>query len=304
MLTLALAEARQNHSEDRLTLLDATRSRRDGVVVARPSRAVPSGREPGVLRSLGVGAGTRRIACACYSTCVSSTEAARLDNPVYAALSGAHARFAQVCGRALRYPADVAPFFALPSEPSRGDWRSAIEVVPPGSYAAIVHAGADVPETWKTLQEFEAVQMIGEHVNGIDAPGATPLCADDVPEMLELVRQTDPGPFLDRTIDLGDYVGVRCGNQLVAMAGERLHFDGWTEISAVCTAPTHRGHGMASRLVGALIAGIQRRSERAFLHVLTTNTNAIRLYEALGFRVRRTLTISVLTPEVMPSQER
>jgi ribosomal protein S18 acetylase RimI-like enzyme len=235
---------------------------------------------------------------------VSSTDEAGLDNPVYAALSGAHARFAQMCGRALRYPADVAPFFALPSEPSREDWRAAVEVVPPGTYAGLVHAGADVPQTWKTLQEFDVVQMIGEHVSGVDAPEAMTLHAHDVPEMFQLVRQTDPGPFLDRTIELGDYLGIRRDSQLVAMAGERLHFDGWTEISAVCTAPTHRGHGMASQLVGALIAGIQRRSERVFLHVLTTNTNAIRLYEELGFHVRRPLTISVLTPELIPSHEK
>jgi predicted GNAT family acetyltransferase len=52
---------------------------------------------------------------------------------------------------------------------------------------------------------------------------------------------------------------------------------------------------MASRLVGALIAGIEHRSERALLHVVATNTSAIRLYEKLGFRERRQLTISVLT---------
>jgi ribosomal protein S18 acetylase RimI-like enzyme len=235
---------------------------------------------------------------------VSSTDEARLDDPVYAALSGPHARFAQACGQVLRYPADVAPFFALPPEPSREDWQDAIEVVPPGTYAAIVHAGADVPETWKTLREYEVVQMIGQDVHGVDAIEAIPLGPDDVPEMLELVRQTDPGPFFDRTIELGDYIGIRRDSRLVAMAGERLHLDGWTEISAVCTAQTHRGHGMASRLVGALIAAIQNRSERAFLHVLTTNINAIRLYGELKFRVRRPLTISVLTPEPIPSQER
>jgi len=137
--------------------------------------------------------------------------------------------------------------------------------------------------------------MIGEHVTGLDEPDAASLHAADVPEMLELVRQTDPGPFLDRTIELGDYLGIRRASRLVAMGGERLHFDGWTEISAVCTEPTYRGHGMASRLVGALIAGIEHRSERALLHVVTTNTNAIRLYEQLGFRERRKLTISVVT---------
>jgi GNAT superfamily N-acetyltransferase len=226
---------------------------------------------------------------------MSPTEDARLDNPVHAALSGAQARFAQVCGHALRYPADVAPFLALRSQPSREDWKDAAGLVPPGTRAAIVHAGADVPDPWKTAQEFEVVQMIGDHVTGIDEPEAISLNAPDVPEMVELARQTDPGPFLNRTIELGDYLGIRRDSRLVAMGGERLHFDGWTEISAVCTAPIYRGHGMASRLVGALIAGIERRSERALLHVVTTNTNAIRLYEQLGFRERRKLTISVVT---------
>jgi predicted GNAT family acetyltransferase len=223
------------------------------------------------------------------------TDDACLDNPVHAALCGPQARFAQVCGHARRYPADVAPFLALPSEPSREDWRDAADLVAPGTYAAIVRAAADAPETWKTLQVFEVVQMLGEHVNGIDDLEAIPLNAGDVPEMLELARQTDPGPFRERTIELGDYLGIRRGSQLVAMGGERLHFDGWTEISAVCTVPTYRGHGMASRLVGALIARIQHRSERAVLHVVTSNTNAIRLYEKLGFRERRRLTISVVT---------
>jgi predicted GNAT family acetyltransferase len=137
--------------------------------------------------------------------------------------------------------------------------------------------------------------MLEEHVTGVDEPVAISLHAPDVPEMLELVRQTDPGPFRERTIELGDYLGIRRGEQLVAMGGERLHVDGWTEISAVCTAPAYRGHGMALRLMGALIAGIQRCSERAVLHVVPTNVNAIRLYEKLGFRERRRLTISVLT---------
>jgi ribosomal protein S18 acetylase RimI-like enzyme len=223
------------------------------------------------------------------------TDYTRLDNPVHAALSGPHARFAQVSGHALRYPADVAPFLGLPSEPSLQDWLDAADLVPPGTSAALVHTGVAAPETWKTLHEFEVVQMLGEHVAGVDEPEAISLHALDVPEMLELVRQTDPGPFRDRTIELGDYLGIRRGDQLVAMGGERLHVDGWTEISAVCTAPAYRGHGMASRLMGALIAGIQRRSERAVLHVVPTNVNAIRLYEKLGFRERRRLTISVLT---------
>jgi ribosomal protein S18 acetylase RimI-like enzyme len=220
---------------------------------------------------------------------------APLDNPVYAALCGAHARFAQVRGRARRYQADVAPFMALPSWPSAQDWRDAAGLVAPGTYAAVRAGGAELPDAWQAVDTFDLVQMTGERAAGVDCPDAVGLAAGDVPEMLELVAQTDPGPFLTRTIELGEYLGIRCDGALVAMAGERLRVDGWTEISAVCTKPDHRGQGLASRLIGALIGGIQLRSERAFLHVLSSNTGAIRLYEELGFRVRKTATITVVT---------
>jgi hypothetical protein len=64
------------------------------------------------------------------------TEEAMLDNPGYASLCGAHARFAQVRGRARRYLDDVAPFLALPSPPSPQDWRDAAGLVAPGAFVA------------------------------------------------------------------------------------------------------------------------------------------------------------------------
>jgi predicted GNAT family acetyltransferase len=225
------------------------------------------------------------------------TDEAMLDNPAYAALCGAHARFAQVRGRARRYPVDVAPFLGLPSSPSARDWRDAADLVVPGTYVAVRHDNAELPDAWQAVETFDLVQMIEERVTGVDCAEAIPLSAADVPEMLELVAQTEPGPFLARTIELGDYLGIRHKGALVAMAGERFHLDGWTEISAVCTKPGHRGQGLASRLIGALIAGIQLRSQRVFLHVLSTNTGAIRIYEELGFRVRQTARLTVVTRE-------
>jgi predicted GNAT family acetyltransferase len=152
-----------------------------------------------------------------------------------------------------------------------------------------------MPEALKVTHTFELVQMVGEHAAGAEDPEAATLGRADVPEMLELVQATEPGPFFQRTIELGRYVGIRRDGALAAMAGERIRFDGWTEISAVCTAPEHRGHGLASRLVSVLVADVQRRSERVFLHVLRSNANAIRLYEGLGFHARQNRTISVLT---------
>ncbi|HEY4915299.1 MAG TPA: GNAT family N-acetyltransferase [Solirubrobacteraceae bacterium] len=228
---------------------------------------------------------------------MSATDEALLDNPGYASLCGPHAHLAQVRGRARRYPADVAPFLGLPTPPTAQDWRDAADLVPAGTYVAGRYGDVPPPDGWQAVQAFELVQMIEERVAGGECAEAVPLGPSDVPDMLELVAQTEPGPFLARTIELGDYLGIRRDGALIAMAGERFHVDGWTEISAVCTKPEHRGEGLASRLVGSLIAGIHRRSERAFLHAMSTNTGAIRLYESLGFRVRQHATLTVVTRE-------
>ena len=225
-----------------------------------------------------------------------------LDNPAYAALSGPHARFAQVSGRARRYPPDVAPFLGLPATPAERDWRDAAELVPSGTQVGIIRPAGPMPASWTTVRSFEVVQLIADHVVGVAAPAAFRLGPADVSAMLELVRETSPGPFLTRTIELGEYAGIRRDQRLVAMAGERLHLDGWTEISAVCTAPTHRRRGLASRLVNGLAVDIEGRSERAFLHVMATNASAIALYGALGFRLRRTLTITVAMPQPILSR--
>ena len=99
---------------------------------------------------------------------------------------------------------------------------------------------------------------------------------------------------MERTIELGTYLGFRHGGELIAMAGERMHLSGGTEISAVCTDDAHRKRGLATRLVLAIAYGIRERGETPFLHVSASNVNAIRLYESLGFRPRRQVTFQVV----------
>jgi hypothetical protein len=64
----------------------------------------------------------------------------------------------------------------------------------------------------------------------------------------DLAERTRPGPFWAGTLAMGRYVGVRVDGELMAMAGERLRPPGWTEISAVRTAPQARGRGHGYRL--------------------------------------------------------
>jgi predicted GNAT family acetyltransferase len=117
----------------------------------------------------------------------------------------------------------------------------------------------------------------------------------DAPEMLALARLTEPGPFLPRTHIMGAFSGVRIEGRLAAMAGERMRFPGYTEVSGVCTHPDFRGRGLARRLSAAVLAAIDAREEQAFLHAWKTNHAAIALYESLGFELRTEVNVSVLT---------
>ncbi|GAA2268274.1 GNAT family N-acetyltransferase [Nonomuraea roseoviolacea subsp. roseoviolacea] len=225
-----------------------------------------------------------------------------LDDPVRASLLGAHARLAERRGRVLRYPPDVSAFLSMPPAPGPADWADVAALVGPGGHVALTGPMPAAPVGWEEVMDVPGVQLTGEHVAGADDADVVRLGPEDVPEMLDLVERTKPGPFLPRTIELGVYLGLRFGGVLVAMAGERLHPPGWTEISAVCTAPDHRGRGLATRLVLAVAAGIRNRGETPFLHAAAANTGAIRLYERLGFRLRRTPDFrAVRVPALDPS---
>jgi ribosomal protein S18 acetylase RimI-like enzyme len=222
-----------------------------------------------------------------------ATIAHPLDNPVFASLTGAHARFAERRGNALRYPLDVAPFVALPDHPEARDWNELASLVGPGARIALAGVALPPPAGWEVAQRVDGVQMVDVSLAPASDAEAVPLTTADVPEMLALVERSRPGPFLARTVELGTYLGIRRDGTLIAMAGERLHPPGWTEISAVCTDAAYRGQGLAGRLVRAIAAGIRARGETPFLHAAASNRNAIRLYERLGFRLRRPTTFMV-----------
>ena len=220
-------------------------------------------------------------------TTVDAVDHSVLDNPVWASLAGAHARFADVHGRAARYPGDVALFHALSDLTDPLAWADLAALVGTGARIAVAGASGDPFPGWAVDATIAGVQLVDVSLRAASDPEATVLTAADVPEMLELIARCRPGPFLPRTIELGTYLGLRQHGELIAMAGERLHPPGWTEISAVCTDPAHRGRGLATRLIRAVAAGIRERGETPFLHTGAANTTAIRLYESIGFRLRR-----------------
>lgn len=209
-----------------------------------------------------------------------------LDNPAWESLTGPHVRFAERLGNAARYPSDMAPFVAFADAGDPAAWADLAKLVGPGVELALPGVTEPGPG-WEPLRTLGGVQLVATSLRAERDDEAVHLGASDVPEMLDLVRRTEPGPFRERTVGLGTYLGIRRGGALVAMAGERLHPPGYTEISAVCTDPAYRGQGLATRLVRAVAAGIEARGETPFLHTTATNTNAIRLYQSIGFTPRR-----------------
>ena len=69
---------------------------------------------------------------------------------------------------------------------------------------------------------------------------------------------------------------------------------GYTELSGVCSHPEFRGNGLA-RLLSLFVANrIIGRGEIPYLHAYAANTAATGLYEAMGFKLRRTMNAAVV----------
>jgi predicted GNAT family acetyltransferase len=229
---------------------------------------------------------------------VKQDQSSLLDNPVWSALSTTHAPFAEGDSLAKRYPVDVAPFAATRDQ-SPESYLSLARLLGPEGTAAIPLATFPVlPARWTVVRKIDSAQMVWNTQTTPPAEhGFEGLTISNVDEMLALVELTKPGPFGKRTPELGSYLGIREDGRLVAMAGERLKPYGYTEISAVCTHPDYRGRGYASSLVSILIQRIAKRSEVPFLHVRKENVDAIRVYEKLGFKIRRLINIVVVKNE-------
>lgn len=222
----------------------------------------------------------------------------QLDKVIWNALTTQQRRLAVGDERARRFPVPIAPFAAVAdTDPACFAALHAL-IETHGSAALVTPDALRIPPEFAVVRYAPLLQMIWQ---GDDATapacGHVRLTESDVPDMLALTAEAQPGPFGPRTIELGDYIGVRRAGRLVAMAGERMRLDGYTEISAVCVAPAFRGEGLAAALMKVLIAAIRERGATPFLHVLEENRTAIALYRRLGFVERRTMHLTVLAAE-------
>lgn len=218
-----------------------------------------------------------------------------LDRPVWSALTSHQSFLAEGDERAWRFQPDHGPFAAA-ADGAPANLAALAALIPEGGAVWTVEVDPiPVPPGTVVMNQARCHQMVAETITSASPDFAiVPLGEEDAPEMLALATLTVPGPFLHHTHRMGAFVGVKHEGRLVAMAGERMRLGGFTEVSGVCTHPDFRGRGYAGGLMSVVARGIIARGDAAFLHVYVTNAGAIALYEALGFRIRTTVTATVL----------
>jgi predicted GNAT family acetyltransferase len=218
-----------------------------------------------------------------------------LDRPVWHALTARQAHVAAGGPLAVRLKAEYG-MFAAPFDDSPDSLAALAALLPEDGGLVLMEAVPPTLGVGRTASRAPCHQMVAEALTPGEAGFPIVELTDaDAPEMLALATLTKPGPFVARTHELGRFVGIKQRGRLVAMAGERLRPEGFTEVSGVCTHPDHRGRGYAGGLVRAVAGAILARGETPFLHTFSSNASAIALYESLGFVLRRVITMKVIS---------
>jgi len=233
-----------------------------------------------------------------------------LDNVMWESLQTRHKELAVRDGnRVVRYPADVAPFFGVPSDTQSkattttkdeaeyqlvNDDESLERLVPPGDLVYCIGVPARLSNKNQSFV-LEGPVMLHqlaylERLDEIEGQREiVPLVTDQHrKDVLELAAMVYPHYFRPNTMLLGRYFGIyEEDGVLAAMIGERMATREWQEVSAVCSNPNYNGKGHARRLLVWLSNDILSRGLKPFLHVSPQNTRAKALYDRNGYKLRR-----------------
>lgn len=220
-----------------------------------------------------------------------------LDRPVWSALHGAQAHLAVAhdTGQVVRIDPAYGPFAA--AAPGAEDALAAVLRGADDAIWLIEPEAVAAPPGCRVARVAPLVQLVSHGaVRSLGNDDIELLGEGDAAAMAALALANQPGPWGPKTHHYGAFYGIRRNGALVAMAGERMRpAPGLAEVSGVCTDPAFRGQGMAARLIGQVMAGFAARGDTAYLHSWAGNVAAIRLYEQLGFQIRRPMVATILT---------
>lgn len=210
----------------------------------------------------------------------------KLDNPVWFSLTESHRQLALNFGGTKFFHPDYCPFGGFTERNSTSDAISAYSLLDTNFF--IVGEKPLLPSHLKINKELVCLQMILPAKPAVELDQEIiPLHAGHQDLLYQLVNLVQPGYFKKKTFLLGDYFGIFKNGQLIAVSGERMKTDAFTEVSAIVTHPEHTGKGYAKQLTAYCVNNVINQSKIPFLHVVENNTGAIALYAKLGFVIRR-----------------
>jgi GNAT superfamily N-acetyltransferase len=215
-----------------------------------------------------------------------STNENKLDNPVWNSLSENHSSFSINHENTKFYHPDYGPFGGFTALQTTKEACYHFSLLTNNFF--IVGEKPEITDSLKINKELVCLQMI--IYNKIQYPLETEivkLTEQHNEALCDLVNLVQPGYFKNKTPLLGNYFGIFNDGLLIAIAGERMKMNDFTEVSAIITHPDHTGKGYAKQLIAHVVNNIFDQNKTPFLHVVESNMGAISLYEKLGFVTRR-----------------
>lgn len=219
-----------------------------------------------------------------------------LSNPIWSSLISENAFLGKGTDVVKLFDPEVAPFAGLEAD-THENFSALFDLVADERVVVLFSPKPDLDTSpFEPVVTVAGYQMVfqGQLPEADLKRNLVQLSSDDVPAMLELTGLAQPGPFLERTIDFGGYHGIFEQGRLVAMGGQRLRANGYTEISAVCSHPDHNGKGFGRQVMNAVIRDILESGNTAYLHVRADNLRAVALYKHLGFVISREMNFYVI----------
>ena len=210
----------------------------------------------------------------------------RLDNPAWHSLNEIHRSFALGNDLLKRYDPEISPFGGINTEEDVSNILNGC--VSPGESMYIIATKPPLPPGFEIEKELICLQMVCPDIITMDTTEHITLLTDAYNDAVkDLVNLVQPGYFRAKTKTMGEYFGIYQNDMLVAVTGERMRMNGFTEVSAVVTHPDFTGKGYAKQLVAHTVNKNLADNIIPYLHVTEDNAPAIRLYEKLGFQTRR-----------------
>lgn len=210
----------------------------------------------------------------------------KLDNPAWNALTESHRAFARGDECIKLYDPAFAPFGGIRNGLDSREIPSGY--VPENDFCYLIGEIPVLPPEYAMEKQLVCLQMICPERAGIEISEDIRVLGDaQAADLTDLINLVQPGYFREKTRLMGDYFGIYKDDLLVAVTGERMRMEGFTEISAVVTRPGFTGRGLAGQLVAHTVNKNLEEGQIPFLHVTEDNTRAIHLYEKLGFQTRR-----------------